>query len=90
MATIIIPTALRSHTEKKDQLVFAGTTVGEVLQNLVSTYQEVSQYIFTADGDLCTFMNIFINGEDARFMQGMDTKIHDDDIIMLVPALCGG
>jgi sulfur-carrier protein len=90
MPTILIPAALRAHTDKKDQVVFLGSNLKEVLANMIVAHGGLAQYIFSSDGDLCSFINVFINGEDSRFLRGLETPVDAHDTILLLPALAGG
>lgn len=67
-----------------------GSTVGELLSNLNSRYPGFAEQIMGADGELHRFVNIYLNDEDVRFLEGKDTPLVDGDIVSILPALAGG
>jgi len=93
MATSVnvqIPTALRRHTGDNAQVALEGGTVGEVLKQLGERYPELGKRLFKPDGSLNRFVNVFVNQEDIRFLQALDTALKDGDGLLLVPAIAGG
>ena len=70
MATkILIPTPLRPFTDKLDAVEVDGTTVGELLQNLTTKYAGLKQHLYSADGKLRSFVNVYVNDDDIRYLQ---------------------
>ena len=67
-----------------------GKTVGELLQNLDSRYPGFKSQITQADGSLHRFVNIYINDEDIRFLQSLETPVNEGDVLSILPALAGG
>jgi sulfur-carrier protein len=67
-----------------------GKTVGELLENMNRQYPGFKEQIITADGGLHRFVNIYINDEDIRFLQSLDTPVQEGDILSILPALAGG
>jgi adenylyltransferase/sulfurtransferase len=93
MATSVnvqIPTALRRHTDDNARVSLEGATVGEVLKQLADRYPELGRRLFKPDGSLNRFVNVFVNQEDIRFLQALDTSLSEGDGVMLVPAIAGG
>jgi sulfur-carrier protein len=84
-----IPTQLRSATDGESQATVDGTTVGEVLDALYERYVELRSRI-AEDGGLRRFVNVYVNGEDIRFLDGLDTEVEDDYEVTILPAVAGG
>lgn len=91
MAVIVrIPTPLRNLTKGKDEISVNGETVGEVLNELEKNYAGLRERIFDESGNLRRFVNIYVNDEDIRFMNNLNTRIKDGDRISIIPAIAGG
>jgi len=88
--TVQIPTALRAHAGDHAKLELSGGTVGEVLQELSSRFPELGKRLFKADGQLNRYVNVFVNDEDIRFLQNLDTALSAGDGVAIVPAIAGG
>ena len=84
-----IPTQLRSATDGESQATVDGTTVGEVLDALYERYVELRSRI-AEDGGLRRFVNVYVNGEDIRFLQDKETPVKDGEEVSIVPAIAGG
>lgn len=89
MASIKIPTPLRAYTENAAKVEAAGSTVGEALANLVQLYPDLEPHLFS-QGQLRSFVNIFIDDEDIRFLDGVDTEISESDSLRIIPSIAGG
>jgi len=89
MASIKIPTPLRSFTGGNAEIVVNGTTVGAVLDDLTTQFPELKQHLFN-EGELRNFVNIFVGDEDIRFQDGLETEIADSDKLRIVPSIAGG
>ena len=89
MASIRIPTPLRAYTEGQASIDVPGGTVGEALTNLVEEHPDLRLHLFN-DDELRSFVNIFIDDEDIRFLQGLDTEIAADDSLRIIPSIAGG
>ena len=76
--------------EKELAALYEGATVGEVLANLGVMYPGISERICDETGEVRRFVNIYVNGEDVRFIGGRDTKVADGDEFSIVPAIAGG
>ena len=90
MATIKIPPVLRAHTGGQSELAAEGDTVGEVLRSLTATHPDTESQLFSPSGDLNRYVNIYLNDEDVRVLQGLDTAAAESDTIVILPAMAGG
>jgi sulfur-carrier protein len=88
--SVRIPTPLRGHTDGASSVELPGATVGEVLQELTRRHEKLRGRLFDDKGGLNRFVNVFLNDEDIRFLQGLDSKVKDGDGVKLVPAIAGG
>jgi sulfur-carrier protein len=88
--TVKIPTQLRAVTGgESEAMVDRATTVGEVLDGLYDRYDGLRERI-AEDGDLRRFVNVYVAGEDIRFLDGLDTPVEDGDEVTILPAVAGG
>jgi adenylyltransferase/sulfurtransferase len=87
--TILIPTALRNFTDRKSEVSVEGSTVGEAVKNFAEAYPDIKQHLYQ-DGELRSFINLFVEEKNIKNLQGLDTKVADGGTIMLVPAIAGG
>jgi len=87
--SVKIPTQLRQATEGEAEAKVHGSTVGEVLDALYERYGELRSRI-AEDGGLRRFVNVYVDGEDIRFLDGLDTAVEDGDEITILPAVAGG
>ena len=85
-----IPTALRPFTGKQASVEFNASTVGEALRNLTTTYADLKKHLYTEDGRIRSFVNIYVNDEDIRYLEKENTPIKDGDTISIVPSIAGG
>ena len=91
MATkILIPTPLRAYTNKHDVVEVKGETVGDLLQSLTGEYAALRKHLFTDDGLLRSFVNIYVNDEDIRYLQRENTKVATTDVVSIIPSIAGG
>jgi adenylyltransferase/sulfurtransferase len=90
MAKVLIPTPLRQFTGKQDSVSVAGTTVGEVLAALTTQYPDLRKQIYTDEGKLRSFVNVYLNDEDIRYLKKDATPAADGDTLSLVPSIAGG
>lgn len=89
MTTIRIPTPLRPYTENKSSVTVQGDTAGAVLEALTRNYPELRQHLF--DGEqLRSFVNIYLNEEDIRYLDGAETAVGEEDTLMIIPSIAGG
>jgi adenylyltransferase/sulfurtransferase len=87
---IHIPTPLRPFTDKLDTVELDGATIGELLQNLTTRYAGLKQHLYSADGKLRSFVNIYINDDDIRYLQKEDTPLKNGDSVSIIPSVAGG
>lgn len=90
MATIRIPPVLRPSVGGASEASADGSTVGEVLGSLAQQHPEIRGQLFSEGGDLNRFLNVYLNQEDVRVMEGLETKVADGDVLQLLPAMAGG
>jgi len=91
MATkILIPTPLRPFTEKLDAVEVDGQTVGELLQGLTTRYGGLKQHLYNGDGRLRSFVNVYVNDEDIRYLQKEATPLKSGDVVSIIPSVAGG
>src|SRR6187401_1435239 len=91
MATkILIPTPLRPFTDKLDAVEVDGRTIGELLQNLTTRYGGLKQHLYSADGKLRSFVNIYVNDDDIRYLQKDQTPLKSGDTVSIIPSVAGG
>ena len=91
MATkVLIPTPLRQYTDKLDALEFKADTVGELLIGLTQRYPVLKQHLFSEDGRLRSFVNVYVNDEDIRYLQKEQTKVTEKNVVSIVPSIAGG
>jgi adenylyltransferase/sulfurtransferase len=87
---VMVPTALRQLTNDRDELQLDSTDVGSALKELVSNYPELKRYFYADNGRMRNFVNVYLNGEDIRYISGVDTPLKDGDNLMIVPSITGG
>src|SRR5947209_20138697 len=90
MAKILIPTPLRQYAEKKDAVQLDGSTVGEVLGALTTQYPELRKQLFNDEGKLRSFVNVYLNDEDIRYLKKDATSVAAADTLSIVPSVAGG
>ena len=88
--TIRIPTPLRKFTEGKSEVDVEGGTIREVFDDVENRPGGLQEKIFDDAGEIRRFINVFVNGEDVRHSQGLDTPVKDGDEVSVVPAIAGG
>lgn len=91
MASLIIPTPFRQYTEDKKVLEVSGETVSDVMWAFAEEHPEIRRHLFEDDSrDLRPFVNLFLNGEDTRTLQGGKTPVHEGDELRIIPSIAGG
>src|SRR5215472_3300637 len=90
MAKIHIPTPLRQYVGKQPAIEVKGSTIGEALSGLVSQHPELRRHLYTEEGKLRAFVNVYLNDEDVRYLQKEATAVEDSDSISIVPSIAGG
>ena len=89
-ATVKIPPVLRSQTGGEATVTAAGDTVGAVLGSLVEAHPDTRQQLFAAEGELNRYVNVYLNDEDVRVLDGLETAVDDGDTVVILPAMAGG
>lgn len=90
MAKILIPTPLRQYADKKDTVELSGSTVGEVLTALTTQHADLRKHLFNDEGKLRSFVNVYLNDEDIRYLNKDKTAVKDTDTLSIVPSIAGG
>ena len=90
MPKVKIPTPLRQYTGGNTEVEVVGATVGEALGNLASEHPDLRQHLYTGDGKLRSFVNVYKGDEDIRYLEGQDTDVADGDEISIIPSIAGG
>ena len=87
---VIIPTALRPYAGKQESAEFDARTVGDALASLTAKYEELRKHLYADDGRLRSFVNVYVNDEDIRYLQKESTPLQPGDTISIVPSIAGG
>jgi MoaD family protein len=87
---IVIPTPLRQYAGKRESVELEAKTVGEALTHLTAEYGDLRRHLYTEDGRLRSFVNVYLNDEDVRFLQKDETPLNANDVISIVPSIAGG
>ncbi len=90
MATVRIPPVLRPSVGGEKELSAGGSSVGEVLRAVASTHPDTESQLFAPDGGLNRYVNVYLNDEDVRVLEGLDTSVRDNDTLVILPAMAGG
>ena len=90
MATVKIPPVLRSATGGEKEVSVSGSTVGDVLRGVTTAHPDTERQLFSPEGDLNRYVNVYLNDEDVRVLDGLDTAVEDSDTVMILPAMAGG
>ena len=85
-----IPTPLRRLTGGQEQVAAEGSTVGALLVDLAARYPGIGERLQDEQGEIRRFINIYVNDEDVRFLQGLATPLGEGDLVSIVPAIAGG
>jgi sulfur-carrier protein len=90
MATIRIPPVLRPAVGGEREVTAGGSSVGDVLRSLAEAHPETEGQLFGSDGDLNRYVNVYLNDEDVRVLDGLDTGVGERDVLVILPAMAGG
>lgn len=90
MPKVKIPGPLRKLLDNRSEINVEGKTLKEVIEKLAEINPEVRSRILDENGEIRRFINVYVNNEDVRFMDGVNTKVDEDDEITIVPAIAGG
>ena len=89
--TIFIPTPLRTYVGGRDSVAVDATTISDALSGLTRTHPELRKHLFTGEGKLRAFVNLYLNDEDIRYLpQKEDTAVTADDTLTIIPSIAGG
>jgi sulfur-carrier protein len=90
VSTIKIPPVLRGSVGGEKEVEASGGNVGEVLRTLAAQHPATESQLFSEDGALNRYVNVYLNDEDVRVLEGLDTSVTDNDTIVILPAMAGG
>jgi molybdopterin synthase sulfur carrier subunit len=90
MSTVRIPPVLRGAVGGAKQVSAQGSTLTEVLDDLFQRFPGVKEQVVSPEGELNTFVNVYVNDQDVRFLKGLDTPVGPNDTVVLLPAMAGG
>ena len=90
MSVVKIPTVLRPQVGGNREIELAGATVGEVVDALTTAYPSLKSQLMTTEGELNRFVNVYVNGQDVRYLDGLATAVAERDEVRLLPAMAGG
>lgn len=90
MVNVKIPTVLRKYTDEQAVVQTSEGTLADVLDAIEASHTGFREQIIAPEGELHRFINVYVNDEDVRFLEGLDTKIAADDTVSLLPAVAGG
>lgn len=90
MSVVKIPTVLRPQVGGKKEVELTGATVGEVVDALTAAYPSLKSQLLTEGGELNRFVNVYVNGQDVRYLDGLATAVAERDEVRLLPAMAGG
>ena len=90
MSTVFIPAVLRANVGGVKSLQLDGDSIRAVVDALVAQHPSLGSQLLTDDGDLNRFVNVYINGQDVRYLEGLDTPVSPADEVRLLPAMAGG
>jgi len=87
---ILVPTPLRQYAGKQSAIDVQAATVGEALNALTSSYPDLRKHLYSDEGKLRAFVNLYLNDEDIRYLQQDKTAVKDGDTLSIVPSIAGG
>ena len=90
MTTLRIPTPLRPYADGVSEVQVQADSVGKALEELTANFPSLHEHLFSEDGELRAFVNLFLNDEDVRHLQGAETPLKDGDKLMILPSIAGG
>ena len=90
MPKVKIPTPLRQYAGGNAEVEVGGQTAGDALGNLTSEYPQLQQHLYTGDGKLRSFVNVYKGDEDIRYLDGPDTEVSEGDELSIIPSIAGG
>jgi len=88
--TVRLPTIMRSHAGGQSEVKAEGATIGEVVNDLVRQFPGTATHLKAPDGGVHKFVNVYLNDEDVRYLQKLDTPVKEGDQVSILPAVAGG
>ena len=90
MATVRIPPVLRPSVGGEKELNADGSSVGEILRSVAERHPDTQSQLFGPDGGLNRYVNVYLNDEDVRVLEGLETAVSEGDTLVILPAMAGG
>ncbi len=90
MATVIIPTPLRKFTDNARRISIGAKNISEAILEITENFPDLKKHLINADGEIATFINIFVDEEDIRYLDLGKTELKESTVISIVPAIAGG
>ncbi len=87
---IIIPTPLRQYAENRDSVKLSGQNIGGLLNNLTQKFPNMKKHLFSEDGQIRNFVNVYVNDDDIRYLENSETQLKEGDVISIIPSVAGG
>ena len=87
---IIIPLVLRQYAENRDSVKLSGQNIGELLDNLMQKFPNMKKHLFSEDGQIRNFVNVYVNDDDIRYLENNATQLKEGDVISIIPSVAGG
>jgi molybdopterin converting factor small subunit len=87
---VMIPTPLRPFVGKKSVIELKAASVGEALRSLTTEFADLRKHLYTDDGKIRSFVNVYVNDEDIRYLQKNETRLREGDTVSIVPSIAGG
>jgi sulfur-carrier protein len=90
MSTVRLPSVLRQHAAGERAIKVDGSTIGDAVHALIGRHPALAEQLLTPEGELHRFVNVYLNGQDVRYLGGLETPVSERDEIRLLPAIAGG
>jgi molybdopterin synthase sulfur carrier subunit len=90
VTAVRLPPVLRQHAGDAKLVEASGATLGEVVTELVTQHPGLRDQLLTTDGQLHRFVNVYLNGQDVRYLRGLETPVGERDTLIVLPAMAGG
>ena len=90
MPNLRVPTLLKYYLDNQSEIVLKGETVGDILRNLSKQYPKIHSHIFDTKGQVRRHINLFVNADNIRDLDGLETAVKETDVIKILPAVTGG
>jgi molybdopterin synthase sulfur carrier subunit len=90
VTSVRIPPVLRVHVDGQKEVDASGQSVGQILTDVIGRHPGLGEQLMNADGGLHRFVNVYLNGQDVRYLSGLDTPVSERDALIILPAMAGG